>query len=492
MKNLITISSIKMMLSTVILSFLIIGCGEADKENEGNHLPDVKIFQNNKTVNIGTEVNLTSTAVDLDGDRLTYKWSFTSKPEGSKAVLTTNTTTKASFTADKKGRFIVQFTAKDVVNSIGKDSVIITAKEVGDVSNTCTSYVELSEGINANKTLEKGCYKVTRVIDIYNDALLTINAGATIIFANNAALRVGKDGALKAVGTVEEPILFSGKEKVAGYWEGIEFRGSNNPKNEISYAVIEYAGGLYESAGALLLSTGYSSDNRLKISNTTFRSNKYYGFSFQENSQIDKFENITSTKNGKTAGLVYMNLVGKLDSKSDFRGNLGADYITVNAGNVKNDATWQELTVPINMKIGLSIDDAILTLSAGVKIVFDSAVYLRTTSGALKAIGTKDKPITFTGKEKVGGYWKGIEIGSNSPQNILEHVIIEYAGSYYAALEINTHYGTTARVSVKNSIFRHNSNYAIYFDYHEDSRYNNDIASVNTFTDNEKGAIGKN
>ena len=46
----------------------------------------------------------------------------------------------------------------------------------------------------------------------------------------------------------------------------------------------------------------------------------------------------------------------------------------------------------------------------------------------------------------MAGYWKGIEVSSGSPDNLLEHAIIEYAGSsgWYggadreAAIHINT------------------------------------------------------
>lgn len=133
------ISALSLIASTILFSVTFTGC-EEDKENEGNHLPTVNIVQTNKTVNVGTDINLTSTAMDIDGDALSYKWSFISKPTGSSATLTTDATKATSFTPDKAGTYEVKFTAKDIVDAEGKDTITITVKEIEAVSNSCTSY----------------------------------------------------------------------------------------------------------------------------------------------------------------------------------------------------------------------------------------------------------------------------------------------------------------------------------------------------------------
>jgi len=92
MKKIMNISSLSVIASAIALSLIFTGCGDTDPENEGNHKPDVNIVQNNKTINVGTKVDLTSTAFDIDGDTLTYEWKFVSKPAGSSATLTTTTT----------------------------------------------------------------------------------------------------------------------------------------------------------------------------------------------------------------------------------------------------------------------------------------------------------------------------------------------------------------------------------------------------------------
>ena len=486
MKNLInTSSSLSIVASAIALSLIFTGCGDTDPANEGNHLPDVNIVQNNKTVNVGTKVNLTSTAVDIDGDALTYEWKFVSKPGGSSAILTTTTAKKSSFTADKTGQYVVQFVGKDVVDAVGKDTVTITAK------NSCISPIEIASDITTDTIFDEGkCYNITRgILSISNDALLTIKPGATVMFEENGGINVSDEGALKAIGTAEKPILFTGKQKTTGYWRSIAFRGSNDIRNEIDHAIVEYAGAGY-GYGSVHLVGNYGSDNRLKLSNTTFRHSASHGFCLEERSKMGKFENITSTKNSLSAGLVDMSILDKLDSKSNFIGNLGDDYITVEYGDVFANATWKSLSVPIYFKRDITIHDgALLTLSAGSHLVFNNGTKVTTGPlGALKAVGTAKDPILFTGKQKTAGFWEGITIGSDNTSNIMENVTVEYASN---ALYLNTHFvsSATARASVKNSTFRHNSSYGIYIYYDSKATYNKDIDSVNTFEDNTKENI---
>ena len=479
-------SNLSIVASAIALSLIFTGCGESDPKNEGNHLPDVHILQNNKTVNVGTKVNLTSTAIDVDGDALTYEWKFVSKPTSSSATLTTSTTKKASFTADKAGKYVVQFVAKDVVDAIGKDTVTITAK----ASNSCTSYTELSEDITNNKTLD-GCYKIMKRLSVSNDALLTVKPGSTILFNGGAGLNI-YGGALKSVGTPKEPILFTGEQKVSGYWEGITFENSNNPNNEIGYTTIEYAGGNGRAALSVF-PDGNEELCRLKLYNTTLKHSSSYGFYFSHNAILDRFENVTSTKNEKTAGFIHITNADKLDSQSDFSGNLGDDYVTVgtSGGWINNDKTWKALTVPYNILGNFSIDaDATLTIKAGATIVFDRSKTI-TTYGGLKAIGTAKSPIVFTGKGETPGYWSGLKyFRTNNADNVLDYVTIEYGGEYYGGLVIDsTDASSYTRISVTNSTFKDNAGAGIYIRYDEYAKYNKDIDSSNTFINNESGAV---
>jgi hypothetical protein len=68
-------------------------------------------------VNVGESVHLDGAGLDVDGDRLTYSWSFVSMPAGSSAVLQGATSASASFTPDVGGQYRLSLTVSD-----GEDS----------------------------------------------------------------------------------------------------------------------------------------------------------------------------------------------------------------------------------------------------------------------------------------------------------------------------------------------------------------------------------
>ncbi len=110
-------------LSMVVIPLLLItACGD-DPENEGNHLPTVKITSENKVVNQGETVNLSATAMDVDGDSLTYLWKIKSKPNGSEAQLSNSRTKRVSLLTDERGDYVLSFVANDGLT----DSKIATA-----------------------------------------------------------------------------------------------------------------------------------------------------------------------------------------------------------------------------------------------------------------------------------------------------------------------------------------------------------------------------
>jgi hypothetical protein len=489
MKKIMNISSLSVVASAIALSLIFTGCGDTDPEHEGNHLPDVNIVQNNKTINVGTKIDLTSTALDVDGDALTYEWKFVSKPTGSSATLTTTSTKKASFTADKAGEYIVQFIAKDVVDAIGKDTVTITAIEAGVISNTCTSYTEITSTTYNVDTVLDGCYKIDRYLEIAENKLLTIKAGSTLKFTSNGYISV--KGALKAVGTTTSPIIFTGTTKSAGQWQGIQFDNSVDERNELSNIIIEYAGSWAYGA---LYATGAT---KLKIKNSIIRNNKLHGFYFGDDVILTEFSNVTSTNNEDTAGSVHPNALNVIDGTSNFKGN-NNNYLTVRSGTVNSDQTWNALSVPVLVERYIEIaSNKLVSIKAGARFEFVSNGYIA-VNGGLKAIGTaehEDKttgktipanPVTFSGATKSAGQWQGIQFNNAvDERNELDNIIIEHAGAWaYGALYVN---GAT-KLKIRDSIIRNNKLYGFYFANEVEL---NEFTNV-TSTKNEKtaGRIG--
>jgi RHS repeat-associated protein len=85
-----------------------------------------------------------SKSTDVDGDLLSYKWSFVSVPTGSSASLSDTTSVKPSFVADKPGAYVAQLIVNDgKVDSIADTVTITTAnsKPVADPGADQTVYV---------------------------------------------------------------------------------------------------------------------------------------------------------------------------------------------------------------------------------------------------------------------------------------------------------------------------------------------------------------
>lgn len=70
-----------------------------------------------------------------------------------------------------------------------------------------------------------------------------------------------------------------------------------------------------------------------------------------------------------------------------------------------------------------------LKIEPGVVIAFKNEAGLEITpDGSISAIGTAQKPILFTGMDKIAGSWRGIYIGSKDVKNNFTHCVISYGG----------------------------------------------------------------
>ena len=89
-----------------------------------------------QTIVTGQVVLLDGTgSFDVDGDPLTFQWSFTSRPAGSTASLVGPGGVAPSFTADLPGTYVVQLIVNDGLADSGPDTVIITTTNSAPVAN---------------------------------------------------------------------------------------------------------------------------------------------------------------------------------------------------------------------------------------------------------------------------------------------------------------------------------------------------------------------
>jgi PKD repeat protein len=102
-------------------------CATAKRENR----PPTADAGPDQTVQVGETVQLDgSRSSDPDGDALSFKWRFRSRPSGSQATLSNSSSARPSFVPDVAGQYVVELTADDGHGGSDSDTVAVTAEEV--------------------------------------------------------------------------------------------------------------------------------------------------------------------------------------------------------------------------------------------------------------------------------------------------------------------------------------------------------------------------
>jgi len=89
-----------------------------------------------QTVAVGRPVSLNgSGSTDVDGNTLTFAWSFVSRPAGSTATLSNPAAVMPTFTADVPGNFVLQLIVNDGTVNSAPDTVQITTTNTAPTAN---------------------------------------------------------------------------------------------------------------------------------------------------------------------------------------------------------------------------------------------------------------------------------------------------------------------------------------------------------------------
>ncbi len=319
--------------------------------------------------------------------------------------------------------------------------------------------------------------------DIGVSAEFTLDPGASLVFESGNGMTVWSDGSLVAAGTTEDPIVLTGEEQTAGFWAGLRFYQSNATRNRIDHVIIEYGGGYWEAN--LYLDGSSTAPARVRITNTTLRNSGEYGLSLNE-SAIEEFANNTITANTLGAVNATPNDAGYLDDSTTYAGNV-EDVVRIMGDTIDMDISWPGIDADylISGDVGVS---ATLTLDPGVTLVFESGNGMTVwDDGSLAAVGTAANPIVLTGVEQTAGYWAGLRYyQSNSPNNQLAFVTIEYGGGYWNAnLKLDGSSSSPVTIDVTDCTIENSETWGIYAD--EDCNLNADIETSNTFANNADG-----
>lgn len=186
-------------------------------------------------------------------------------------------------------------------------------------------------------------------------APITVEPGVIIEMARSAAVEIRDGGSLYAVGTEEAPILFTGRHKAPGSWDGLFFE-SPSPDNVLEHVIVEYAGGdATFDRGTITLGTYTGDDGYLALSHTVLRYGAAAGI-VAYTGRFTKFSNNTITEHAGPPALGYLTILAALDSSSRFSGN-NKDWVEVISSSTSADIVLSKLDVPIASRRSSTSED---------------------------------------------------------------------------------------------------------------------------------------
>ena len=437
---------------------------------------------------IGVQVMLDGRQSVYEGTDPVFSWSM-EVPQGSSAAIAEPAAQVTSFVPDVEGDYIVTLSvsaegvedSRTITIAAGGGDVVISS----NISNDMTFY-------SANR------YIVTNSISLSN-ARLIIEPGTEIRFDQGTRLVIGSDGILVADGTEEEPILFTGTNESRGWWRGVVFQGTTHPHNLLDHVIIEYGGGeAFHSStqpANLTISRSISSNAAsLTLTNSILRHSAGFGLFVHANGSLPDSGDNVFTSNAMGPAAVDASSLHYLDSGSDYSGNdSGNDAVQVVGNSISDNFSWQALNVPYFVRGDISISDSEFSIAPGATFLFDAEREFLIGSGTIISMsGTEDEPITFSATQQTPGWWDGIVIiGTTHPNNIMEHVVIEYAGrsAYHGSTEpanltvSRSISSNAASVELKHSTMRHSAGYGLFLHSNGSMRGSEN----NIYTNNEEG-----
>ena len=164
------------------------------------------------------------------------------------------------------------------------DSALV---RVGPLSSVCTDGTAHEGDITSDETwtVADSPHCVGGTVTVYGDAILSIEAGATVKFASRAGLRFGNTGAsqsaqLRAEGSVGSPIIFTPFTNTGqrGQWHGIRVDWlSSGDSLVLRNTVIEYAG----ADGSATIRNDNRCEGTVVLDGVTIREGDWDGINLQ-------------------------------------------------------------------------------------------------------------------------------------------------------------------------------------------------------------------
>jgi len=255
------------------------------------------------------------------------------------------------------------------------------------------------------KVVDAGCYLVMRDIKVAEGGSLSFGSGVILMFAAGRELRITAGASLTANGSKDKPVVFTGIDPIAGFWDGLVFRESNSSKNILNNVVVEFAGAGQFSA-AVSLTSGGSKFSSVEITSAVIRD--CVGTGLLATSELARIRNLDFSliTNCDYPFVGFHTQLTGVSQKNDFSGNLH-DVISLGNVVISSDTEIRDLGIPFDV-INVFLYGANLTIYEGVEILF-SANSKFFSNGTVQARGTDNNPIRFSGSVAVPGHWLGID-----------------------------------------------------------------------------------
>jgi hypothetical protein len=306
--------------------------------------------------------------------------------------------------------------------------VLVAACGKGDQREDCTT--EVSEPVTEETTWGDVCPTVTVLASIDIRAPLTVAKATTVKMEQGVLLDVEEGGSLTAVGEMDSPIVFEGTSAKKGWWAGIAIETLLDA-NEMEWVVIRDAGkkGFKTHPWTLTIAGESTSPGSLRMENVTIERSSGLGLVIRSGGELRDAARVTFRDIDDVPIELGFPAVESLNNTFAFE-NLDKAYVHVTEGSISTEHDWGRLQVPYRLSRNLTIgEDAGLYVGAGATLQFEQDAILESGTGFLAFQGTPEDPVTLTGVEELPGYWDGIVFESASANNVLEHSVVEYAGS---------------------------------------------------------------
>jgi len=255
------------------------------------------------------------------------------------------------------------------------------------------------------------------------------------------------------------PIRFLGEQAMPGFWEGLFFN-TNSPVNELTHVEVAHAGG---GGGSNPANVTVGSFDRLRLTNSLIRNSAGVGLHVGGSAVLPGFGTNVLRDNGAAGMQLPLDLLGSLDTATDYTRGNGVGYLDVYSASVSAGQTWRITGAPIRLTGSSTIWEPVVVVP-GVSFLLGAGADLTVagTRGSLSAVGTAAAPIRFLGEQAMPGYWEGLFFHSDNAANELTHVEVAHAGGGGGSNPANVTVGSFDRLRLTNSLIRNSAGWGLF------------------------------